>query len=155
MGLQPEPSYLIFHKIFEHKEISGSSYKTLFSLLDELGRRDPEFINSLVIIITPYPDPNSDMVISDLIYCKMTTVIGGLTREQNMTTSGTSWNIFKGNNSTNTYWTFSPFADRTLKPDDIKLATSMVNWLATETHRAVFVVDIYSLPNSRTPRLIP
>ena len=151
MGLQPDSGQLIYHGMFEHKETSTAGFKELFKPLEVLGRGDMAFVNSLVIIITPMPDPISDMQIVDQLEVQMTTLIRVTTRAQAMKTSGTTWITSDGDSPTNPYWTFYGFTYEDLPLQNITIKTALTSWVALDEMRCDFWADIYSVPHSRLP----
>ena len=153
MGLQPDPSHLIYHKAIEYKGMSAG-YTNLFSLLSELGRSEMEFINSLVVIVTPAPDISSDFNYTDRIELLMKVLIDLTYHTQVCKINANAWNL-DGDMITNLYWTFYPFANKNLGYDDIQFECATTDWLITETQRVMFIVDVYSLPNARQPRMRP
>ena len=155
MGLMPDPSYLILHQGFEHKESTNANFKVLCQLLEILGRSDMEFVNSLVVIITPVVDVNSDMAIVDQVELRMSVTDRVYTRIYSQKTSGTTWFVSDGDSPTNPYWTFYPVCGQDLQSDGILISTALTSWLITETMRCLFMIDVYSVPQSKTPVLKP
>ena len=153
MGLQPDPSYLIYHKAIEYKGLSAG-YTRMCSLLSELGRYDKDFINSLVVVVTPLPDTNSDWDYLDKLELMMKVFIDGTNHIQTMKLNTNAFN-FDGDMITNLYWTFYPFVPHQARYDDILFEVATTSWVVTETHRVMFILDVYSLPHARQPKMRP